>query len=74
MEASKIRSEQKEEEVKILEQLVKELEGTINVLEKKVSLYQHFLMSCSILKQKKKSCLEFLLFFFSSGREASLTK
>ncbi|WOH07405.1 hypothetical protein DCAR_0726835 [Daucus carota subsp. sativus] len=35
VEASKIRSEQKEEEVKILKQLVKELEGTINVLEKK---------------------------------------
>ncbi|VFQ74892.1 unnamed protein product [Cuscuta campestris] len=35
-EASKIYAEQKEEEVKILEHSVEELEGTINILEKKV--------------------------------------
>lgn len=32
-------AEQKEEEVKILEHSVEELESTINVLEKKVSLF-----------------------------------
>nr|GLL26017.1 kinesin-like protein KIN-12C isoform X2 [Ipomoea trifida] len=35
-EASKIYAEQKEEEVKILEHSVEELDGTINILEKKV--------------------------------------
>lgn len=35
-EDSKLRAEQKEEEVKILEHSVEELESTINVLEKKV--------------------------------------
>lgn len=35
--ASKMYAEQKEEEVKILERSVEELECTINVLEKKVS-------------------------------------
>lgn len=49
---------QKEEEVTILKKIVKELESTINVLEKKVNLNQHFLKSHSMLKQK--SCLHFL--------------
>lgn len=37
-EASKMYAEQKDEEVKILEHSVEELDGTINVLENKVSL------------------------------------
>jgi len=37
-EASKMYAEEKDEEVKILEHSVEELEGTINVLESKVSL------------------------------------
>lgn len=36
-ETSKLYAEQKEEEVKILEHSVEELESTINVLERKVS-------------------------------------
>lgn len=36
-ESSKLYAEQKEEEVKILEHSIEELESTINVLEKKVS-------------------------------------
>lgn len=37
LETSKLNAQQKEEEVKILERSVEELESTINVLEKKVS-------------------------------------
>lgn len=36
--ASKLYAEQKEEEVKILEHSVEELDSTINMLEKRVSL------------------------------------
>lgn len=38
-EASKVYAEQKEEEVQILEHSVEELEYTVNVLEKKVCLF-----------------------------------
>lgn len=52
-QASKIYAEQKEEEVKILEQSVEELESTINVLEKKVSFYEyditHSRICCNLL-------------------------
>ena len=43
-ESSKLYAEQKEEEVKILERSVDELEGTINVLENKVSCMRNSLI------------------------------
>ncbi|XP_054821452.1 kinesin-like protein KIN-12C [Prosopis cineraria] len=60
-EASKLYAEQKEEEVKILEHSVEELEGTINVLEKKVyemdeEVGRHHLIRDSL--EKKLQALE----------------
>lgn len=51
-ETSKLYAERKEEEVKILEHSVEELESTINVLEKKVSI---FWTSVSRKKKKKEA-------------------